>query len=240
MSLRPSTAKWAVVLEGDELDLKEARYLFNWQSDTQVCEIELRSEQVRTTVISTEFESLSDGREVHATAQHVVDLMNGLLFVADLQRAPLRVGSVYGRVNGGQWNGATYLSAHFSGKARFQALPHLDDAPPHPTWLCGAVADDVVADVLAFLRGDPDWFDLYNAFERMRADINSHVGKGNSKKIGWPTTDHFTQSAQVYRHSQAKWPRGYNMANAMQIPEARAFVQSLTKAWLHWRYATHA
>lgn len=241
MSLEPSIAKWAVVLDGDELDLNVARYLFDWPSNTRICEIELRPVKPQTVLISTDFETVSDGWDVHIAAQRVVDFVNGLLFVADLSRSPLRVGSIYERKADGQWSGTSYAAATFTGTARLQALPQLSGAPPHPTWLAGAMRDNVVSDVLAFLRGTPDWFDLYNAFERMRGDINpSQIGKTKKKrpkvKIGWPDTRHFQRSAQVYRHSRTRW-HGYDKANAMQISEARAFVQCLAKTWLNWRYA---
>ena len=43
--------------------------------------------------------------------------------------------------------------------------------------------------------------------------------------LGVADTNHFRQSAQVYRHSKAKWPPGYSMANAMKVSEAREFVR---------------
>ena len=98
------------------------------------------------------------------------------------------------------------------------------------------MTDDVVADVLTFLRGEPDWFDLYKAFERMRDDSNRQIGQRKTSTLGGPALDHFTQSAQVYRHSRSKWPQGYTMANAMQTSDARKFVQELVRNWLDRRY----
>src|SRR5262249_32580804 len=90
-----------------------------------------------------------------------------------------------------------------------------------------------------FVRGEPDWFDLYKAFELMRDDINSKLGQNKYEQMGWPdkkTVDVFSESAQVYRHSRAKWPEGYHLITAMKSDEAREFIQSLALAWLGWRY----
>jgi hypothetical protein len=58
----------------------------------------------------------------------------------------------------------------------------------------------------------------------MREDINQRLGgQHRQEQIGWPAKDildHFTCSAQVYRHSPAKWPQGYSPANAMHLREA--------------------
>ena len=98
--------------------------------------------------------------------------------------------------------------------------------------------DDTLADVLTFLRGEPDWFDLYKAFELMRDDINRRLGRHRYEQMGWPDkkiVDEFSESAQVYRHSRVKWGR-FDLSTAMDFDEARAFVQSLARTWLNWRY----
>jgi hypothetical protein len=94
--------------------------------------------------------------------------------------------------------------------------------------------------VLTFLRGEPDWFDLYKAFELMRDDINNRIGQHNQTQIGWPEKremNSFSESAQVHRHSPAKWGR-YDLGTAMPLNDARKFVRSLTKTWLDWRCGT--
>src|SRR5262245_43641187 len=111
--------------------------------------------------------------------------------------------------------------------------------PPHMVWMTEATRDDTLADVLTFLRGEPGWFDLYKAFELMRDDINSKLGQNKYEQMGWPdkkTVDVFSESAQVYRHSRAKWPEGYDLITAMKSDEAREFIQSLALAWLGWHY----
>ena len=86
----------------------------------------------------------------------------------------------------------------------------------------------------------PEWFNFYKAFELMREDINQRLGgQHRQEQIGWPAKDildHFTCSAQVYRHSPAKWPQGYSPANAMHLREATQFIQSCAATWLAWRF----
>ena len=101
--------------------------------------------------------------------------------------------------------------------------------------------DDTLADVLTFLRGEPDWFDLYKAFELMRDDINRRLGRHRYEQMGWPDkkiVDEFSESAQVYRHSRVKWGR-FDLSTAMKFDNARAFVQSLARKWLDWRYPSN-
>ena len=239
--MEPSTARWAVVLQGDEWELDEARYLFGSKSEVRVCKAELPRTKRETVLLAREFENLSDAFQVHISAQRILALVNGILFIDDSARSPLRAHSVYGRADDGRWNdGAMYLGPVNAVLGARLRVRDTADAPPHTTWLSSAVSDDVVSDVLTFLRGDPDWFDLYKAFERMRDDINRSLGQGKLQVIGWPATDHFRQSAQVYRHSPSQWPLGYNMTNAMQTSEARVFVQELTRVWLRWRYPVAA
>jgi len=243
MSFSESTARWAVSLTGEKIDLSDALSLFGERGDVQVCRIMTRFGHEKIVLISNEFEGMSDHSRVQDAAERIVTLINGILFVDDAKRAPLQINGVHKRADDGQWLGAIQSAASIaSGRSRVRAMASPPEGSPPPRapretiWLREAAQDDIVADVLSFLRGEPGWFDLHNAFERMRSDINSQLGQNKEGAIGWPDTNHFRQSAQVYRHSKAKWPQGYSMANAMKISDAREFVQLLTRAWLGWRY----
>jgi hypothetical protein len=99
-------------------------------------------------------------------------------------------GAVYERREDGRWSAGTIFAkmAAFEARDRFYAAavilqapgsppPSPAPPPPHMVWMTEATRDDTLADVLTFLRGEPDWFDLYKAFELMRDDINSKLGQ---------------------------------------------------------------
>ena len=199
------------------------------------------------------FEQLDDSANVLEASKPLVDLINGILFVREPTRKPLRSGAVHERQPDGTWNAGTiHAGMHvMEGRSRLKANavavtapgsppPPPPPPPPHTIWLKDALTGSVVSDVLTFLRGEPDWFDLYKAFELMRDDVNNHLGQHNQTQIGWPSKDErdfFSESAQVHRHSPIKWGR-YNLKTAMQLHEARKFVRSLANAWLNWRCGT--
>ncbi len=76
----------------------------------------------------------------------------------------------------------------------------------------------------------------------MRDDAKRRAGQRDWQKIGglgWPPkheVDFFTESAQMHRHSRAKWHR-YDLSTAMPLEEARRHVAWLAEAWLKWRCA---
>ena len=105
----------------------------------------------------------------------------------------------------------------------------------------GQLQDDALADALDFLKGEPGWFELYKAFERMRDDAQRRAGRGWEAIGGldWPPKreiDFLTESAQVHRHSRARRGR-YDLPTAMPLDEARRVVARLAQAWLAWRGA---
>jgi hypothetical protein len=247
-----ATARWAVALEGDPFDIEDARDLFAKHDEVQVRIIEVAPDRNPTVLLAKEFENLSSSSEVSEASRRIFDLLNGIMFVRDRVRKPVQPGAVYERREDGRWSAGTIFAklAAFEDRDRFYAAavilqapgsppPSPAPPPPHMVWLTEATRDDTLADVLTFLRGEPDWFDLYKAFELMRDDINSKLGQNKYEQMGWPdkkTVDVFSESAQVYRHSRAKWPEGYDLITAMKSDEAREFIQSLALAWLGWRY----
>jgi hypothetical protein len=134
-------------------------------------------------------------------------------------------------------------SGHFRMKINpvtilINGIPRKAQPPAEAKWLAKASSDDVVADVLSYLRGRPDWFDLYKAFERMRDDINRALGRQHRQtQMGWPAKtqlDTFQLSANVYRHSPVKWDL-FNPSTAMPLEDAAAFIRRLARIWLDWR-----
>ena len=247
-----ATARWAVALEGDPFDIEDARDLFAKHDEVQVRIIEVAPDRNPTVLLAKEFENLSSNSEVSEASRRIFDLLNGIMFVRDRVRKPVQPGAVYERREDGRWSAGTiFANLAVITRARLSAAAVVLQAPgsppptpappsPHMVWMTEATRDDTLADVLTFLRGEPDWFDLYKAFELMRDDINCKLGQNKYEQMGWPdkkTVDVFSESAQVYRHSRAKWPEGSNLITAIKSDKARALVQSLALIWLGWRYS---
>jgi hypothetical protein len=235
--------QWALALTGTQLDLEDAIALFGEESDPSVHVVGVQEGGGSITILtSPQMDALGDAHQVHDVANRLLSLVNGARFVRDPDSKPL-IGGLRKRRDGA-WD--QYISASFAGtgRARIEAVVmRVDGEPPtQPAparrWVAAAQSDQVVADVLTYLSGEPDWFDLYKAFEMMRRDIKKQIrGKHRRKDVGWPKKrdlDHFTRSAQVYRHAPP-WNGDYTPENAMTLIDARPFVQTLTKIWLTWR-----
>jgi hypothetical protein len=245
--------RWAIALEGDAFDIEDARDLFAQPGHViQVRIIEVAPDRNPTVLFAKEFESLSNSSEVFESSSRIFDFLNGIMFVRDVARKPLRPGAVHERREDGRWSGGTqYAKAVRAGRGRARASAEVlrgpDSSPqpappaPHTIWMTEATQDNTLADVLTFLRGEPDWFDLYKAFELMRDDINHKLGQHKYEQMGWPAKpklDEFSESAQVHRHSRLKWGR-FDLRTAMDFDKARLFVRSLAQTWLNWRYPSN-
>ncbi len=173
-------------------------------------------------------------------AGKIVTTVAGILFSMDCDTQPLEIKHIRERNAAGDWGGVHFNAGageiYVRGRTNFWGAEKQQSLSP--SFALMADTDDVVMEVLHFLRRSPDWFDLYAAFERMRHDINTGLNKQKATaEIGWPSDreqDYFTESSNVYRHSKAKWGR-YSPANAMPLREARQFVSDCLSKWLSWR-----
>jgi hypothetical protein len=101
-----------------------------------------------------------------------------------------------------------------------------------------SLGEDVVADVLSYLRGTPDWIALYKAYEAMNKDVNA-LKSGKGPVSGWPSQTKisaFRREAQLHRHSKA-WcdANGITNTGAFSFNDASTLVRSMIKVWLEWR-----
>ncbi|MBK8008357.1 MAG: hypothetical protein IPK23_07915 [Rhizobiales bacterium] len=193
--------------------------------------------------MADELDTLVDESHVFTSAERLLDLINGIQFVADRSREPASVKAIRHRKPDGTWSGRSIRVHLEGGKIKIRGgsigftITKNGVAQPSPLakqtkWLKWASAVDRVSDVLNFLKGSPTYFELYQAFELMRDDINQVVGQQKQQSMGWPSKanlDHFTKSANVHRHSSIKWPTGYNLENAMPLTEASQFVGELVE-----------
>jgi len=167
---------------------------------------------------SAEFEKYARADDVIDAAEMMSDYLNGILYLKDAGRQPLRVNGVYERQSDGRWgSGIVFGSAHFVGASRMRVIPSGTGPMSQERWMKAALEDQKISDVLAYLRGEPDWFELYKAHET----------------IGAPS-DKFTETAQAVRHSK-DWCRRKGVRRHMSIEEAREHVRLLARNWLEFR-----
>lgn len=232
------TRRWAVALRSaNEIDLKIARALFEI-GDPQVSEITIFTGEVKTVLFADQFDVMTDASAVYEACGAVIDAINGICFIHDDGRSPFTSDGIHELRSNGDWGGGTIFAVGTaSGTSRAVAFSETVDkdgtVKPNPqsqqsVWLRHAMKSETVLDVLSYLRGTPDWFLLYKAFEAMRAD-----GGG---KAGWPDTSDFTRSANIHRHfsghAAAKQQAGKPFI-PMNLKEATGFVRSLAAAWLN-------
>jgi hypothetical protein len=240
--LRIDGRQWAVRLSGEMIDLREAAELFG--CGRQIVRDYALPESEAIVLQADEFELLQDETEVYDAAERILVALNAVLYLEDPARRPLAISSVHKRSDGGNWSIAVFpKSASFrirGVKARGQ-VGNLG-APPPPTpqsiWVQTGLNEEVVADVLSYLRGTPDWIALYKAYEAMNKDVNAlKLGKGPVP--GWPSQTKisaFRREAQLHRHSKA-WcdANGITSTGAISFSDASTLVSSMIKAWLEWR-----
>ncbi|MGH6677956.1 MAG: hypothetical protein ACREDL_03235 [Bradyrhizobium sp.] len=224
------------------IDLQEATELF--RSGGQTVRAGVLPDQEAIVLMADEFERLQEIREVHDAAQRILNPLNAILYLEDPARKPLTISSVHRRGKNGKWIiaiVATSASYHLRGaKVRGQAGSPGGPIPltPQSIWIQTGLDEEVVADVLSYLRGSPDWIALYKAYEAMTADINA-MKSVKGPVLGWPAKAQisaFSRDAQLHRHSKA-WcdERGIKRTGATGFDEASALIRLMIKTWIEWR-----
>jgi hypothetical protein len=154
-----------VSLEGEPFDLEDARELFADLADIRISTINVSIDRDPTVLMAEAFEQLDDTVKVIEASKLLIDLINGILFVREPNRKPLRPGTVHER-RAGTWHpGVIYARVEvMEGRDRLRASavvlpapgsppPPRPPPPPHTIWLKYATTDSVISDVLTFLRG---------------------------------------------------------------------------------------
>lgn len=233
--------KWAVAVEGDEQDLQDAAELF------AVGKVTVRRGVVTSgdaVLLAEEIELLQSVEEVRDAAERMINVVNGILFLEEPARTPLRVVGIHERNATGGWGVAVICGSADAMIRGVKSKGMAGVAPPIPSpqsaWMLKGLEDDVVEDVLVYLRGRPDWFNLYKAYETMESDFGKHSSQQQST-IKWPDRSlrsQFRQDAQLYRHSRSWWNRKrIPNTSPMTLREASTFIRTMARGWLEWRCA---
>ncbi|MDN3564177.1 hypothetical protein QWZ14_07295 [Paeniroseomonas aquatica] len=238
---------WAYALQGDRTDLDDAELLWTGDGPFRISRIQNPLGEEYMALFADKFNGLSSAIEVENIASTVLHRINGLLFLRDIHRAPLRSAGILERLTDGTYaRHAVVKGAVLVGRIRIHGTGVVGDSyaakSPHPVeqaWLAQAMADNTLSDVLIFLQDAPGWFDLWKAFEMMRDDVQIRSNRlpWHKTDVAWPSQtamDRFEQTANHYRHSRAKRipvPK----SGWMEIEEGRRWVSRLVVAWLEWR-----
>lgn len=235
--MKPLDGRIAIALEGESIDLDDACMFFSEDIGIQVRRIHIPPND-KVVLLADDLNDLTDEQQICSTATRYIDLINGILFLENTSRVPIQAqGIVHRQSANGNW-GVTIWVPSVTIRVRSQ-LRLNNRNPGEPSrqalLLRDASKSKPAHDVLIHLRGRPEWFDLYKAYELMRADISRRLGSNGRAAIGWPSRtkiSHFTKSAQLYRHAKGDWPNGITLESAMSLKEARNFIKNLCSLWL--------
>lgn len=236
--------EWWVSLKGDRRDLEDAVSAFQMNS---VCRIELDGDG-KYYLKSEGFNSLTDGVQVFAVAEHVVARINGAMKASFTDYRPVQADSatpVHKNGNRGVSIMVPLSTIEIRGSRPTVKVSGTPPPEPRPSdaeiWLELSEADDDVADALYLLSRDPNWFDLYKAFEVVRAALG---GQGEMKsKLSADEKDRqtlveqvnlFTWTAVAYRHAR---PQTDPPPNPMGLKAAHATVRDLVSRYLRHQSA---
>lgn len=230
--------RWVVELSGELIDLHDAVDLFRDGPPTVQFAVLPHREAV--VLMADEFELLQAIPDVQTAAERVLVALNAVLYLEDHDRKPLSISGVHKRRANGTWDiGMIVSGTSFRLRgARLRGQPGAIGPTRQSNWLQAGLDDEIVADVLSYLRGEPDWIALYKAYEAMNKDVTALKSrKGPISR--WPSQSQigsFTRDAQLHRHSKS-WCEKHGITNtgAMTFSEASALVRSMITTWIEWR-----
>jgi hypothetical protein len=226
--------RWVVELAGDLIDLHDAVDLF--RDGPATVESVVLPHREAVVLMADEFELLQTTADVQIAAERMLVVLNAVLYLEDRDRKPLNIFGVHKRRANGTWDiGMIASSASF--RLRGGRLRGQHGGPTRQSnWLQAGLRDEAVADVLSYLRGEPDWIALYKAYETMRLDIDT-MNPIQGAIVGWPSKTQinaFTRDAQSHRHSAA-YSKARKSLNPMSFDEASNLIRSMVKIWIEWR-----
>ncbi|MCC7425438.1 MAG: hypothetical protein IT557_00900 [Alphaproteobacteria bacterium] len=253
--------RWAVKLEGHEFDLADARDLFAVDPRFRVTEITGPDGNPATVLMAEELERETSSGAVFTRAARLIDFLNGTMLVEKPDREPLVAEcGVYEVDTDGRWTKRHRVLRAEAGlfrirgspaKIRFGGIAQPVPAPsPAQRWAIAATNDDAVADLLSYLRGQPDWFNLYKAFEAIRADVTKLVARAQQltfdqvkgrywgKSVWVETILSWDKDVAQNLYQTCNWHRHHNPTpppRTLTIEEARQQLAVLVKRWLDWR-----
>jgi hypothetical protein len=234
--------KWAAGFDADKLTFKYTQKIFAPPCEIEIVELTLGPDQRVHAVVADDLDradSLSDARD---RAQRLLMILSALLFTRDPTRPAVWLREIYERRQDGSWLEHPWSIAPSGGYTRSRifniSYPEkpIEEDPSERKWLAILDADNVL-DALHALSGQPDWFDLWKAYEVVK-------GYHRDRRKGWPgehdtAMDRFEKTATLHRHSRvnkhyrrAKKYFEQEAVKPMSLGEARNAVARSVRDWL--------
>jgi len=231
-------AEWFVRLEGHQFDLMElGRQLTS-------PELNFTTDDDGYWLRSTRFTPMTDSSEVHATAEQLLQQINGAgrIFSGDFR--PVRQAGIQRRHKDGRRDQFVFAQGMASGRSMVFAAASVAGGTPQPQPIqlndltfaaLHAQGDEAVARALRILGSrEPDWVNLYRVFEIVKADISSSISaKGWATKTQIGRFKHTVNSVGAIgddaRHGAE---HGQPPKNPMPLEEAQGLIRSILRAWV--------
>jgi hypothetical protein len=225
---------WGGTLLGHDFDLQDWALALTPPYDPWI-EKWIVGETERYVLRSSCFERAQDSVAVWESAKALAQKLNGA-FAIYLRAQPLSIEGTAKRLPDGAIQQHAIVavgSAH--GRGRASAISASIQIGPSTvqTWLQLAENDDLIEDLLMHQAQPANWYDLYKAYEVIRA----LCARGTSlPERAWappkPDISSFTHTANYYRHSLAHPSRQSPPENPMRLETAGEMIRAMATAVL--------
>jgi hypothetical protein len=219
---------WGALLSGHVLDLQDWRETL-LPPHAPWAEQWIINNTPRLVLRSSDFDQFEDSLAVWNAAKLLTTRLNGA-FAAHSNAEPLSVEGIAERRSDGTI-GQHAIFAVGAAHARARAGSLSASAQIGPTavqrWIELADQSDLVDDLLIHQSGEPNWYNLYKAFEVIRQLCG---GQRALEQRPWcpPELSRFTHTANIYRHSSAHPSHNNPPATPMSLSEAMNIIRAMT------------
>lgn len=216
---------WSLLLEGDEADLSDCLRIFDDPDGPKV-----QTDDGGYVLRAIEIDKHSDADSAYLEAEEMLARMNGARLLHH-QGRPIRLqGSMVSHhQNGGRGAVIRVSGLEMTVRGGVVRFPGPQGSPPDPSIvdLRRSRAFETRADALVFFGRADNWFDLYKAYEAIKASVPrnklSSAGLIKDRK----TEDELTQTINKYRHAYTSYQGPY-----LSFREAKALVADALKKLL--------
>jgi hypothetical protein len=220
---------WAVVLDGEEVDLSIWESLFKDRSVALILRESSGDGRIWYCLHSSRLDGVENAQDILSVATALVERMNGAVNVWSSGK-PVTVGNTIIPIHTGGERGTalTFMSVHIS--ARSTMIATLSGgtlgSSDAEAWLSVADGDNACGDALVHFGRMDGWFDLYKVLEVIEVDVG---GRGEISQRCWATrkeVNDLGETANHYRHARSR------SKAILAFSEARDLMARIMRQWL--------